>query len=285
MPGAAQTFIHIEEAGEAMSLLFWGFAIAMLIAAVGFIAIPLKSGKPLLASPGALIVAFVPLSAVGLYALLGSPDEIDVDHLTADRDSGRSATTSLGSVASMVDGLQAKLQSEPDDADGWMLLARSYQHLDQTADALDAYKHAQALGKTDLDFEAALLGPSLSGQLVTQTAGTALRGRVALSPNAAAQVQPGDTLFIFAKESREHRMPVVALRKSASDLPLEFALTDKEVMVPGSKLSDYEKLVVTAKISRTGNASDTSVGLEAWSDPVSPASDGRIDLLIGGADE
>jgi len=268
-----------------MSLLFWGFAIAMLIAAVGFIAIPLKSGKPLLASPGALIVAFVPLSAVGLYALLGSPDEIDVSHLTADREPDGSAKTSLGSVASMVDGLRAKLQSEPDDADGWMLLARSYQHLDQTADALDAYKHAQALGKTDLDFEAALLGGSLSGQSVTQTAGTTLRGRVALSPNAAAQVQPGDTLFIFAKESREDRMPVVALRKNVSDLPLEFVLTDKEMMVPGSKLSDYEKLVVTAKISRTGNASDTSVGLEAWSDPVSPASDGRIDLLIGGADE
>ena len=285
MPGAAQTFICLEEAGEAMSFLFWGFAIAMLIAAVGFIAIPLKSGKPLLASPGALIVAFVPLSAVGLYALLGSPDDIDVRHQAASLDPGRSTASSLGSVASMVDGLRAKLQSEPDDADGWMLLARSYQHLDQPADALDAYKHAQALGKTDLNLEAALLGGSLSGQLVTQTAGTALRGRVALSPDAAAQVQPGDTLFIFAKESREHRMPVVALRKNVSDLPLEFALTDKEVMVPGSKLSDYEQLVVTAKVSRTGSASDTTVGLEAWSDPVSPAGDGRINLLIGGADE
>ena len=80
-------------------------------------------------------------------------------------------------------------------------------------------------------------------------------------------------------------MPVVALRKSVADMPLDFVLTDKEVMVPGSKLSDYEQLVITAKISRSGNATDSSLGLEAWSDAVSPSSTDRIDLLIGDAGE
>lgn len=75
-------------------------------------------------------------------------------------------------------------------------------------------------------------------------------------------------------------MPVVALRKPVSDLPIDFVLTDKEMMVPESSLDDFAELVVTAKISRSGNASDNSQGLEAWSRPVSPVGGGTIDLII-----
>jgi cytochrome c-type biogenesis protein CcmH len=261
-----------------MTFVFWGLAIAMLIVAIGFIAMPLITGKSLLATPKAIILTFIPLFAMGLYALLGSPAENAVPHIATNSAPGAAAERSLGSVASMVDGLAARLRDQPDDANGWVLLARSYQYIDRHAEALDAYEHAQALGKTDPDLEATLLGNTLPG-------GPSLRGRVALSPAAAALVQPGDTLFIFAKESREHRMPIVALRKNVSDLPFEFALTDKEVMVPGSHLNDYERLVVTAKISRNGNATDNSLGLEVWSDAISPSSTDRIDLLIGDPNE
>ena len=268
-----------------MSPLFWAFAIAMLIVAVGFVAVPLQTGKSLFASPKLLLIAFVPLSAVALYAFLGADDNVATQHVATNVKTGSAADSSLGSVASMVEGLAARLENEPDDADGWILLARSYIHIDRPADALDAYEHARALGKTDANLEAELVGGSVSQTPAEQTDGLSLRGRVALTPAATATVQPGDTLFIFAKESREHRMPIVALRKSVSDLPLDFVLTDKEVMVPGSKLSDYQELVVTAKISRSGNATDNTLGLEAWSSPVAPANPDRIDLLIDSADE
>jgi cytochrome c-type biogenesis protein CcmH len=269
----------------AMTYLFWGLAIAMLIVAISFIAMPLITGKSLLATPKALILTFVPLSALGLYALLGSPNESVVQHAPEERAQSADAETSLGSVASMVEGLAARLEDEPDDADGWILLARSYLHIGRHAEALDAYEHARALGKTDASLESDLLGASPAQLADDEIGGLSLSGRVALSPSATAAVLPGDTLFIFAKESREHRMPVVALRKSVADLPLDFVLTDKEVMVPGSQLGDYEQLVVTAKISRSGNATDNSLGLETWSDAVSPSSTDRVDLLIGDADE
>jgi len=264
----------------------------MLIAAVSFVAVPLKTGKPLRASPGTLIAAFIPLVALGLYALLGSPGAV-----TAKSSHGRAANTdstavnvgqparSLASVDSMVNGLKTRLEDEPADAGGWLLLARSYHHLNRHVEALDAYERAQALGKSDINLEASLFGPDLSSQMPAQPPGAVLRGRVVLSAAVADQVRPGDTLFIFAKESRDHRMPVVALRRPATDLPLDFVLSDKEVMVPGTQLSDYEELIVTAKISRTGNASEDSDGLEAWSNPVSTSAGGRIDLLIGAADE
>lgn len=263
-----------------MSLLFWAFAIAMLIVAIGFVAVPLRTGKSLFATPKLLLVAFVPFSAVALYAFLGANDNVATQHVATNAAAGTSADSSLGSVASMIDGLAVRLENEPDDADGWILLARSYLHIDRPGDALNAYENARALGKTDANIEAELFGGSVSEKPASETDGLSLRGRVALTPAATATVQPGDTLFVFAKESREHRMPVVALRKSVNDLPLDFVLTDNEVMVPGSKLSDYKELVVTAKISRSGNASDDSLALEAWSSPVSPSSAGRIDLLI-----
>jgi hypothetical protein len=280
---AGQT--QTEKFGDEMSFLFWAFAAAMLVIAVAFIVVPLRTGKSLFDTPIALVVTLLPFSAVCLYAFLGSNGVPAVAHTSAA--TGQSASTdasdegSLGSVASMLDGLAARLEKEPDDADGWILLARSYQHIGQRDDAIAAYEKAQALGKSDANLDALLFG-NLEGsqQSMSEPRGPAIRGRVALSPDAAAKVLPTDTLFIFAKESRDDRMPVVALRKSASELPLEFALTDEQVMVPGTQISDYEQLVVTAKISRSGNASDDSLGLEVWSDTISPTSDDRIDLLV-----
>jgi cytochrome c-type biogenesis protein CcmH len=75
-------------------------------------------------------------------------------------------------------------------------------------------------------------------------------------------------------------MPVVALRKPASDLPIDFILTDEQVMVPGTHLADFESLIVTARISRSGLATDVVEGLEVWSEPVTPVAGGEIQLLI-----
>ena len=268
-----------------MSILFWGSVAAMLIVAIGFVVVPLRTGQSLLATPKVLLALFIPLSAVGMYALTGSPDDIGGRQALTHAAPAEAAGRPLGTVENMVEGLATRLEQEPSDADGWILLARSYQYLNRDAEALSAYVRAQALGKSDAELESLILGEDMPAQVDAESPGLSLRGRVALSPNAITQVQPGDTLFIFAKQSREDRMPVVALRRNVSDMPFEFSLTDKEMMIPGQLLSDFDHLVVTAKISRSGNAADSSLGLDAWSDPVSPSDDTRIDLMIGGRDE
>lgn len=285
MRQASQSSFFCGGVGVIMSVLFWSLAAALLIVAIAFVATPLLTRKPLQATPKYLIAAFVPLASVGLYAYLGSPSTTDLQHVASRPASSVSQEHSLGSVASMIDGLVARLEIEPDDADGWILLARSYQHIGENEQALSAYEHAVALGKSDITLETTLLGDGLSGYTASAAAEPALYGRVALSQDAASKVLPTDTLFIFAKETRDHRMPVVALRKNASELPFDFVLTDKQAMVPGTRIGDFDRLVVTAKISRSGNATDNSLGLEAWSDAVSPSNTDRIDLLIGDADE
>lgn len=272
-----------------MSFVFLSLTVLMLVAATAFVVMPFKIGRPILASPVALLVVFVPLGAVALYALLGSPAAMTAETSlrkstvhTMSKSEGGEKKRPYGSVASLVDGLRERLLAEPDDAGGWLLLAKSYQHLGRDAEALEAYVRAQALGKSDADLEASLLGVSPAAPLSTVDAGPALRGRIELSPEAELLVHADDTVFVFAKESPEDRMPVVALRKRVSDLPLDFVLTDKEMMVPDSSLGDFAALVVTAKVSRSGNASDDSQGLEAWSSPVSPLDDHPVQLVIGG---
>ncbi|MDH3546821.1 MAG: hypothetical protein OEN22_06960, partial [Gammaproteobacteria bacterium] len=151
-----------------MSSLHWFTTAAMLLAAIGFVAIPLRTGKRPLAAPVVLVALLVPLTAVGFYALLGSPHSVTVDkardkHNTVWSSNDKSGRA-FGSVASLVDGLRTRLEREPDDAGGWLLLAQSYDHLGRRAEAIDAYKRAQSLGKTDLDFEARLFGPGLDRQ-------------------------------------------------------------------------------------------------------------------------
>ena len=152
-----------------MSFLFWGFVVVMLMAAIGFVAIPLKTSKLSLGTPARLAIVVVPLTALGLYGVLGSPDIVTAEANPSHDGSEfvqasvpkRKGDSSLGTVASLVDGLKARLEDNPEDAGGWLLLARSYQHVGQHTDALAAYTRAQALGKTDIELEASLLGSML----------------------------------------------------------------------------------------------------------------------------
>ena len=64
-----------------------------------------------------------------------------------------------------MDGLRARLDAEPDDAGGWLLLARSYDHLGRNARQSMLTNVRRALGKTDVEFESKLLGKSLTNNL------------------------------------------------------------------------------------------------------------------------
>jgi hypothetical protein len=259
----------------------------MLAAAIGAIIVPLRTAR---ASHGRLSVAvfvLVPAVAAGFYAGLGSPDAVTSENSHQYRSEAETNTSSesrtsksVGSVASMLDGLKERLENEPGDAGGWLLLAKSYKHLGQTEEANAAYERARSLGKSDAAFEQPQVTAKLTEEAPPAESGPALRGRVSLSADAEALVGPGDVVFIFAKESAEHRMPVAALRKPAAELPIEFALTDRNTMVSGTSLANFEQLVVTAKISRSGLATEAVEGLEVWSDPVSPLDGQTIELLL-----
>jgi cytochrome c-type biogenesis protein CcmH len=79
-------------------------------------------------------------------------------------------------------------------------------------------------------------------------------GTVTLTAALAKQAKPEDTLFVFARPAEGSRMPLAILRKQVKDLPLQFTLDDSMAMSPANTLSGASKVIVGARISRSGNA-------------------------------
>lgn len=105
-----------------------------------------------------------------------------------------------------------------------------------------------------------------------------LKGTVTLSPELAAKVSPNDTLFIFARAAEGPPMPLAVQRRKAGDLPVAFALDDSMAMA-GRKLSAVPRVIVGARISRSGNATPQPGDLQGLSGIVANTTEG-VRLVI-----
>lgn len=276
-----RNYAENDERNMEITAIFWIATTVMAVVAVGIVTRPL-----LMANRKNTLIALavlVPVLAASLYLYLGSPST--TSHEAGSRASSTTAMRStatdkkVGSVASMVDGLAQRLQETPEDAGSWLLLARSYKHLNQIPQAIDAYEKAAAMGQ--FDEELAALANNVTASTDRRAATSSqVAGSVRLSAAAAAIVEPTDTVFIFAKAVGGPPMPVAVLRRAASELPIDFVLDDNLSMTPDIKLSDFSEVVVTARVSRSGDATVALRNLEAHSDSISVAENLRIELII-----
>ena len=81
----------------------------------------------------------------------------------------------------------------------------------------------------------------------------ALSGRVTLSGALQGRVSPDDAVFIFARAAAGPRMPLAAMKKQVRDLPFDFKLDDSMAMAPQFKLSSVPEVILTARISKSGD--------------------------------
>lgn len=299
----------------------------------------------------------LPVFAVALYLTIGNPEALSVSSPTA---TGPGAGHTAGEITpqqilAMVDQLAVRLEKNPKDAEGWVMLARSYTALGRYGDGSVAYAKAAELVPNDAqlladyaDVQAMAAGRSLLGKpvelinralqvdpnnrkalalagsaafelrnypaaveywerllkLVPQespayqsvagsiaearamaggSAGAAasaarpaakpgkggvISGTVSLSPRLAGKMDPDATLFVFARTANGPKMPLAIQRLSAKDLPAKFSLDDSMAMMPEMKLSSFPEVVVSARISRTGNATPQSGDLQGAVQPV-----------------
>ena len=274
--------------------------------------------------------------------------------------------TTAEQIEAMTEKLTARLKDQPDDAEGWAMLGRSYTVLGRHPEALPAYERAVALraddaqlladyadslavknkrvlagepmkwvekalkidprnvkalalagtnafdrkdyagavkyweqvvqfGPTDSNYvqqvqaslaEARELGglPPVAGKPAGATASTSpptpsaqptvslsnkkVSGTVSLAPALAKQAGPEDTLFVFARGPDDKGMPLAILRKKVKDLPLQFTLDDSTAMSPAAKISGVSSVVVSARISKTGEAFPQAGDLSGQTGPV-----------------
>lgn len=92
----------------------------------------------------------IPIGVIALYFVIGNPKG-----LTPSLPQMMSPATQQGGpmsdqqIAANVEKLAKKLEQNPNDAQGWLMLARSYVSMERFADAASAYEHVTSLNPND----------------------------------------------------------------------------------------------------------------------------------------
>src|SRR2546429_8723044 len=74
--------------------------------------------------------------------------------------------------------------------------------------------------------------------------------------------------------------PLAVLRTTASAWPVSFHLADSMAMIPSRRLSQFDKVVIEARISRSGQATPSAGDLYVTSPVLHPAPGQKLALVI-----
>jgi len=311
-------------------------------------------------SAAVVITVLVPILAVSIYNMLGSGK---TGLHPEDARPQVQAEGHEGTLEEQVRKLQDHLQQNPDDAEGWGMLARSYYFLkqygaaaetfarvsalqqDSNAELLADYADALAMAngrnmagrpyelvKKALEIEPRLqkalwlagtatyqaenfedtlgywkrlleifpkgsenylqmqkniaeiqqkLGLPVDAEIQTVAVdGASISGVVRLDESLMLDASIDDILFVYARAADGPRMPLAIVRKTVKDLPLEFTLDDSMAMNPAMKLSNFQQVVVGARISKSGNAIPQPGDLQVVSQPMGVDGAQGLELVI-----
>ena len=89
------------------------------------------------------IAVVLPVMAVALYFWVGTPAGLNPQTQVVDATRGHQTTPAQ--IEAMVAQLEQRLQTQPDNAEGWVMLARSYTSMRRFSDSSAAYARAVAL--------------------------------------------------------------------------------------------------------------------------------------------
>lgn len=238
------------------------------------------------------------------HALKLAPDNADIMVALAEADSlARPDHRIEGKSRSL---LEKAVQTDPSNQRGlWLLGISDYQHehfadaallwrrlqslLNPTGKVAAAVEHQIAManlrssGKTEAEATAMLQGDPAVASSATAVAvshGPHLQIKVSLAPALRKQIVAGSTLFVYARAVDGAPMPLAVTRLKASELPTRVTLTDGMGMTPQFNLSTAKTVTVTARISKSGQATAQKGDLEGSASPVDVQSQTPIAIII-----
>lgn len=117
---------------------------------------PHPAGRGLRIALAVVVVAVMPVGAVLLYGVVGSPGLPDRPYAAREAERLGLAAADLERVRAVARKLEERLQEDPGNRQGWLTLAQTYGRLEQWADAVRAYEHVVRLGNVDAETWSAL---------------------------------------------------------------------------------------------------------------------------------
>ncbi len=138
-----------------------------------------------------LIAVAVPLVALVLYGYVGTPQAVFMDMSAQQAQGGTEGQMTQQDIEKMVAGLAQKLEAEPDNLQGWAMLARSYKVLGNTIEAEKAYDRAGSFVMKD----AQLLADY--ADVVAANNNGNFAGKPILLINRALEVDPNNPMALW----------------------------------------------------------------------------------------
>ncbi len=152
------------------------------------------------------VTGWVVAGATGLYAVLGRPDlpakpaavvavptNDTVARAAAVAETALSNGSGTNSVEEAITSLLARLQNDPEDAEGWRMLGWSYFNTERYAEAADAYANAVKLDGSLPDVWSAY------GETLVRTARGLITDEAVTAFDAALKLNPDDARARFFK--------------------------------------------------------------------------------------
>lgn len=139
------------------------------------------------------LLLLLPLAALAGYLLLGTPKAIDPANTAPQKQ------MTVEDINAMVAKLAARLESNPDDLKGWLMLGRSYKMMGRYQDAVAAYGKAETLIDKDPELLASY------AETLAMASGQGLTGKAKEQIDKALKLDPqhGHTLFLAGAAAME----------------------------------------------------------------------------------
>lgn len=139
------------------------------------------------------ILLLLPILGLLGYGMLGNPKALDPMQTAAPQQ------MTPEKINEMVASLAAKMQANPDDLQGWLMLARSYKSLGRYDDAVQAFAKAGKAVEENPDLLAAY------AETIAMANGKGLQGKPAQLVEKALKIDPkhGHSLFLAGAAAME----------------------------------------------------------------------------------
>lgn len=125
--------------------MFWTIAAVVLFISAVIALFPLLRGKSGWQPIALALIFALPAAGLWIYNGFGTPDGIDVQGSPRVVNETDPHSMQSGEMNDMITGLQQRLEQNPGDLEGWLLLARTLRASQQYAGAADALEQAHAL--------------------------------------------------------------------------------------------------------------------------------------------
>lgn len=158
------------------------------------------------------IAIALPIAAAGLYLALGTPAGFNPPP------AAQGGEPSAAQIEAMVAKLAERLEKQPDNLEGWIMLGRSYAVLGRLDEAVKAFER----GMPVVEKNARLLADY--AELLAQRAGGSLAGKPAALLDKALKLDPDEpqTLVLAglaAMEAKDYRKAVVLWERLRKQVP------------------------------------------------------------------